>query len=458
MDVCPLKQARNLIADRAGVQIREIDDTMLAKVVAERVQELHLAGIEQYCQLLSSDKGIRQEREALVIPLTAGETYFFRDSAQHALLQNRILPDLIERQKNERSLRIWSAACATGEETYSLAILLDELMPDQSHWNICLIGTDINRNAIEKARRGIYTEWSFRGISDERRQRYFHQAKTGWKIDDTISRRVRFQTGDLVADEFPEMSGEFHDMDLILCRNAFIYMPPLVVSRIANKFAETLTVGGILVTSHGELYAHHLGKLRARVYPESIVYQKVIAPYSSATPAPPAKAKRSVPQKKRIPTAAAKKTRTPVPPQQQAPDETGQEKSTSEMLQAWQYANEGQSEMAAKVCSAMIAKDPLYADPHYLMALLAQEHGDTTAAKELLKKVIYLDPSLIGAYLDLADLYSREGDGARAIKMRLTTWDLLKDRPGDEVVRLYGSSTVTDVLHYIEHLLNNNIE
>ena len=226
MEEALLKQTRNLIASRIGLLVREQDDALLCKVVAERVRALNLSGVEQYCRFLDSDADIRHEREELAIFLTTGETYFFRDSGQHALLQDRILPELLERRKMEHALRIWCAACSSGEEAYSLAILLDELMADQSQWNFFILGTDINHSAIEKARQGIYTEWSFRGMSDERRQRYFHRHKDAWVLDDIMRSRVTFQTGDLVADEFPDHAAELYDMDLILCRNTFIYMAP----------------------------------------------------------------------------------------------------------------------------------------------------------------------------------------------------------------------------------------
>lgn len=455
MEEALLKRTRNLIARRIGLLVREQDDALLSKVVAERVRALNLSGAEQYCQFLGSDADIRHEREELAIPLTTGETYFFRDSGLHALLQKGILPELLERRKEERALRIWCAACSSGEEAYSLAILLDELMGDQSQWNIFILGTDINHSAIEKARRGTYTEWSFRGMSGERRQRYFHRHKNSWVLDDAIRGRVTFRPGDLAADEFPDYASDLYGMDLILCRNMFIYMEPHVVSRIADKFTGTLTEGGILITGHGELYAHHLGKLRARVFPESIVYQKVAAPFCLPAQAPLAETPPPSPKKPAAISPAIRKNNAVIPPPaRQAAAEICKEMAGTEMHQAWQYANQGQRDKAAKSCNEMVAKNPLAAEPHYLMALLAQERGDFAEARDMLKKAIYLDHSFIAAYLDLGDLYARESDSVRAGKMRATARDLLKSLPGDAQVKLYGASTVNAVLQYVEHLLS----
>lgn len=452
MEQALLKRTRDTIASRTGLLVREQDDALLRELVAERVRALNLSGAEEYCRFLDSDADIGHEREALAILLTTGETYFFRDSGQHALLQKSIFPELLERRKIEHTLRIWCAACSSGEEAYSLAILLDELVADQSQWDIFILGTDINRKAIEKARQGVYTEWSFRGMSDERRHRYFRQRKNAWVLDGAIRDRVTFRPYDLVAGAFPDYASGLYGMDLILCRNMFIYMAPDAISRIAYKFTGALAEGGMLITGHGELYAHRLGKLRTRVFPESIIYQKSDALFCPPTAAPLAETRRIPPEK---PAAASPAIQHAAATRQSQPaEDVCKETAGSEMHQAWQYANQGQWDSAEKLCGEMIARNPLVAEPHYLLALLAQEHGDFARAREMLKKVIYLDPSLIAAYLDLGDLYEREGDGIRAGKMRAAARNLLKSLPGDNQVKLYGASTVNAVLQYIEHLLS----
>ena len=449
MDATLLKKARDRIVERIGLLVREQDDAMLVGLFEARAKALEMTGAEQYCRYLETEAGIRHEQKELVIALTTGETYFFRDSGLHQLLQDRVLPELIERNNHARMLRIWCAACATGEEAYSLAILLDELMADQSQWSILILGTDINHHAIEKAVRGVYTEWSFRGMSSARRERYFRRHKDSWVLDQRIRNRVTFATGDLVNDAFPDPASQLYRMDLILCRNAFIYMAHDMVFRIADKFTETLTDGGMLIVGHGELYAHPLGKLRARVFPEAIVYQKADSALTLDVPAMPANA--SVPEHP-LRTSGTGHRKTKAGALAQVAEAEPRVELT-EIQRIWNLANQGRREMAEQRCREMIAKNPLDAEPYYLMALLAQERGSDDEAKDLLKKVIYLDPSFIAAYLDLGDCYQREGEFERATRMRSTARDLLAALPGDHTVKLYGSATVSDVLQYVEHQL-----
>jgi chemotaxis protein methyltransferase CheR len=444
--------------------LREQEEGPLRDIVRGRMSALKLSRPEEYYELLSTGENSRSEQEQLAILLTTGETYFFRDSGQFALLRDKILPKLIERRKSVRTLRIWSAACSSGEEAYSLAMLLDEVLSDQSRWNIMILGTDVNDLALDKARHAAYTEWSFRATDDAHRQRYFQRHGNAWVLDRRIRERVTFRNVNMLADTFPNAASELIEMDLILCRNLFIYMLPGMVSRVTDKLTETLAEGGYLLTGHGELYAHHLGKLRTRIFPESIIYQKVSAPVLPLSfPSQPA----CLPARvggKLIPDVKTKQ----VPPFSIAPEELFSPKELAApieygmackiagsdgMQQAWKYANQGQREKAASCCREMIAANPMDAEPYYLSALLAQERGDIEEAKIQLKKTIYLFPGFVAAYLELGDLYERENNGTQARKMRTTALELMKALPPGEPVRLYGDSTAREIMEYVQQLI-----
>ena len=452
-----------LVRGTTGVYVRKQDLDRLARWADGRIRVLALAGVEPYGELLAQDNAAgRLERELLTVRFTTGESYFFRDRGQFALLRDTILPELIERRAVQRSLRIWSAGCATGEEAYSLAMLVDELAPRVAGWNLLILGTDINANALEKARRGVYGQWSFRALDAARRQRYFRESRDEWKIDKRLRDMVTFRPGDLVRDRFPDAESELHDIDLILCRNVFIYLAPRAVAQITAKLADALAEGGTLMTGHSELFGHSMGpgSLRTRVFAESVVFRK------SAKPVPEAVFAASPPRSQESYSAAvclpdpAEQRAVPAlpPPAPPTPPISPIEGLEALMQAAWGLANRGACDAAAAACrnaTAIAALDPR---PYYLLAQLAQERGNAEEAKTMLKKVIYLESSFIAAYLELGALYEKEGDAERARRMRQNARSELKKLPAQAVVEPYGESTAEEILLFVERLLGEPAE
>lgn len=278
-----IQQLAKLIGSHTGLHIREQDREALRKKILIRMKTLKLSAEEEYYSLLEAGTVPKNGQDAcasecewkeLTLLLTTSESYFFRDQGQFRLLQNQILPELIERQKPARSLRIWSAGCSTGEEPYSLAILVQEMIPDWEEWQILILGTDINQSNIEKAKRGIYNSWSFRLADTNLQKRYFYERQTEWEIGEQIRQMVTFRYGNLVREQFPSLAAGVCNMDLIICRNVFVYFDYQAISTVLDKFYSTLKPGGYLITAHAELYGQQLGRLRARVFPESVVYQR----------------------------------------------------------------------------------------------------------------------------------------------------------------------------------------
>ena len=146
-----------------GIEISQKETEKLSEIVRKRMMLHSLLDPIRYYQLVESqsDGGVAEWEELLALFMN-GETFFFRDNGQFTLLKEQILPTLIHRKKSMRSLRILSAGCSTGEEAYSLAILVDQLLPDRENWNINILGLDINVQAIQHAQQGIYGQWAFR--------------------------------------------------------------------------------------------------------------------------------------------------------------------------------------------------------------------------------------------------------------------------------------------------------
>lgn len=271
-----------LISSRIGLQVRPQDRTALSQKILTRMKAIKLASPEKYYQLLT-DQSLESKNEwrQVVLLLTTNESYFMRDKGQFYLLEKVILPELIEQKIElkktlgiQPTLRLWSAGCSTGEEPYSLAILLKQLISDWSEWKILVLGSDINEAALEKAKRGIYSEWSFRLVDSQVQSRYFKQHKNEWEIDVKLRHSVDFKSVNLVSDNFPNLYNDIYNMDLIVCRNVFVYFEAQYISIALKKFAQTLKPGGYLMTGHAELHGQTAGEFQPKIFPESVVYQR----------------------------------------------------------------------------------------------------------------------------------------------------------------------------------------
>jgi len=388
------------------------------------------------------------------IQSTSGETYFFRDHGQLDLLRLRLLPELIARHRNDKTLRLWSAGCASGEEAYSLAMLVDMLLPQREDWNILILGSDINQSALTKARRGRYGKWSFRMVAPTLQQRYFHQDGDEWLLDERIRRMVKFLISNLVSEPFPDLNSELHDMDLILCRNVFIYFSPDAVSAVAAKLSNTLTEGCYLMAGHTELIGHPVQGLESRLFAEGVVYQRRIqAPAEIRYPRPitSPQARDEWGEDKLPPLITPVRTTPPAPLPVARNDEVL-------LKEARAHADRGEYEQAEQVCRKILSAAPLATAPYFLLAQLAQLRGDFEQAMELLNKALYLDPRFVAAHLELAALYERAEDIPRAQTLRHAALGIVRTMPEGEQIEQY-ERTAGELAQWLaqwEPLANNH--
>jgi chemotaxis protein methyltransferase CheR len=474
---------RGLLASRTGLRVEDQNMDKLRTVVAARIAAAADGDAEAYCRLLEADTAATgDEWNELVSQLTVGESFFFRDGGLFSLLQHRILPELIAARRSSRQLRIWSAGCSTGEEPYSLAMAVDTVMPDRSGWDILVLGTDVNRRAIEQARAGSYGAYSLRGLKDDLRARYFRQHGRHWVVEDGIRGMVRFDYGNLVADSFPVYSTQLHDMDLIVCRNVFIYFGREAISLVVPKLASTLRVGGYLITGHGELIGQNPGILRTRLFPESVVYQRAAESGETAirhVPKPPVPIPQLFPPpgeapevKPAAPARAQPAAQPPGGPPQALLSQAenlfqagayaaavGKAEEVEKRhprhfgalyLMAQAHANLGRYDDAQRYARKAIEADRLAFAPFYLLAHVAELQGDIDEAKKLLNKVIYLEPSFVAAYLDLGALHEREGNDAKALTAHRTALALVRKLPPDATLKPYVELTAGEVRAYLE--------
>jgi chemotaxis protein methyltransferase CheR len=492
------EQFIQLIKDRTGLKIRSQDWAMLSRSILERMNALHIRSPHHYYELLGQSATNTRERrnneaewEVLTNFITTGESYFWRDRGQLRVLCEHILPEIIQTKRAKAKqgeilqLRLWSAGCSTGEEPYTLATILQDLIPDLHQWNVLILGTDLNPEVIRKAKQGIYRQWSFRQTPVDFQRQYFQNVSGAWQVKDKIRRAVTFRCGNLLQDDFPSVS-DIHNMDLILCRNVFIYFHAESITTVLQKFYKTLNPAGYLMCGHAELQAQDLSAFQLFSFPEAIVYQRpvnqVLEPVIHALPQPISRP--SVIKLTPSEFCSASGTISDVDCQGAQPvdrmsknlcTETQSKLSNAEALpatpaisprtpfsegkaegpsaKALAYVSQKQYAQALQCCDTALQIDP---DSNALLYLQAQIYvtlENFKLAKALLKKIIYLSPCEIAAYLELGALYVREEDRYRANKVYESAKRLLQEKSNSPTLRYQEFLTNGELKNHIEQQL-----
>jgi chemotaxis protein methyltransferase CheR len=365
--------------------------------------------------------------QTLASHLTIGETYFFREKQTFEVLAHRVLPDLIHsRRGREQRLRLWSAGCCTGEEAYSLAILLQQLVPDLADWQVTILATDINPHFLRKAVDGSYGEWSFRDAPVGFKELYFHRNKAGrYVVAPKIKAMVTIEHLNLVEDGYPSLATDTNAMDLIFCRNVLMYFTPAQTRKAIGKLHHSLLDGGWLAVSPCEASQTLFPQFATRNFPGVVLYQKSEVEAGRAPGFPPAVSPLSNWPIADLgwntePAELHAITPPPEPPIQPpaplepptAPAHAPPEFSTL----ARALANQGKLAEALTWCDRWIAAEKLNAASHYLRAVVLLEQGDPEQARRSLQRAIYLHPEFVLAHFALGNLARRGGRNGEADK------------------------------------------
>jgi chemotaxis protein methyltransferase CheR len=235
---------RDLFAARTGLQFGPEARFTLERRLRERLMVLKLTTFAEYHQYLRFGARAPEEWDEAIDLLTTNETYFFREQRQLRAFQHELLPMLYERSRGRRRLAIWSAGCATGEEVYTIAILLhgSHLFPrdasSSARWDVRIYGSDISRRCVAAARRGVYTESSFRVTSHDMRRAFFQERPDGWQVADFIRQMCHF--------------GQMSLLDEDRSRNVLIYFDPRARKAAIEVLYDRLNPGGVLLLGHSE--------------------------------------------------------------------------------------------------------------------------------------------------------------------------------------------------------------
>jgi chemotaxis protein methyltransferase CheR len=473
---------RAIVRQRAGIEIPDARRTELEKGVNAALELTGAADVDALYDLLA-EKGPRGTAafEAMVPAITINETHFFRNRPQMTVLEKEILPQLIEARRSTRRLRIWSAACSSGEEPYSLAILIDRLLPDRDKWDVLIHGTDIDPTALAKAHTGLYGNWSFREVPQDIKDEYFTRLdEHRFELAPKIRRMVRFSRLNLVDDPYPSAETLTDRMDLVVCRNVLIYFREEVIQRIVDRFHDSLVDEGWLVVGHAEPSQEIFHRYEVTNFPGTIVYRRgrkaVVAPAPMSAPVRPqaighrpqafdhrprsavngqrstVNGQRSTGPVRPLRPVGGKQTAGPVPaggPAEEAfalfeVGRSGEAINRLEELAAASprdyrapyllakiFASKVRFAEAEKWIDVALANRELAPEAHYLRGLALQEQGRLEEALEAFRRSVFLDHTFALGHFASAGVFGRTGQPERARKSLATVADLLAGKPAD---------------------------
>jgi chemotaxis protein methyltransferase CheR len=439
----------------------------LQRAAAAAASELGLPDAAACIRWLLTPPVTPRHIQALARHLTVGETYFFREKPALDALEQRILPELIQaRRGTTRQLRIWSAACCTGEEPYTLAIILSRLLPNWKDWDITILGTDINSHFLELAARGVYRNWSFRATPASIKERYFTPPERavagddgGYAINPEIKHMVTFAQLNLADTGYPSLSTNTTNMDVIFCRNALMYFSPETLVRVVGNFHKTLASGGWLVVNPSEATPALFAQYELVAQPDAILFRKgsggTRTPSESAAQtasgarggvrsqtmddgrqtASGARGVSKAPTSPPLSIVHRPSSAAGLPPA--SPPAAGPDFARLAAIEA----NQGRLHEALALSEQAIQADKTNPAYWYLRATILQEQGALGEAIAALKRVLYLDPGFVLAHFVLGNIALQAMRKPEAIKHFNTARAQLKNHKQDDV--LPGSEDLT---------------
>ncbi|MDQ7782137.1 MAG: CheR family methyltransferase [Desulfomonilaceae bacterium] len=429
--------------------------------------------------------------EILADHLTVGETYFFRDGKLFGTFEREVLPQLIAKRREQgKRLRIWSAGCASGEEPFSIAIVVSRVLYDLSDWNVTILATDINQRLLRKCRVGVYGQWSFRDVPPEITKVYFESKRIGHEVIPDIRKMVRFRRLNLARDPFPDPSTDTHEMDVIFCRNVLMYFSEKRQKEVLKRLGRCLAGDGWLVVSPAEAPLVDHTRFE-QVHVPGVVLFKKRSPQAPDARSLPVEAWESADWRTQFLSseqfefpqeffAVSIPEETLVYPgtENQGPEngsdvsanpcavgidlfrksrygdaivalQQALEGSPVPMIEhagamatlAKAYANLGMLEPAHEWCEKAVAAEKLNPEHHFLQATIWEEMGDLEQARIALTRALFLDPDLVTAHFAMGNLARRQGRASDADRHYRIALELLATY--DEADTLPGSDSLT---------------
>jgi len=474
-----LSHLSEFVASQMGLHFPKERWYNLERGICSAIHEFGFKDAESCIQWLLSARLTKNQIEILASHLTVGETYFFREKKSFDILEEHILPELIRsRQDMERRLRIWSAGSSTGEEPYSIAILLNKMLLNLKDWNITIRATDINPRFLQKASEGVYNKWSFRDTLPWIKERYFKKTKEDrFEILPYIKKLVSFSYLNLAEDSYPSLLNNTNAMDIIFCRNVLMYFDQERQRKVIQNLYRCLIEGGWLIVSPSETSHVLFSQFMAVNFSGATFYKKdskksqtvedfvlkeipsclvsdVMAPFQKPPFEYVGEPESKVTFPEPLPLEAeeqkiAEPKRTLYEEALALYEQCRYEEAVDKILfllshnkidskaftlLARAYANQGKLSEALEWCEKAIVADKLNPGCHYLLATILQERGRVEEAVVSLKRALYFDQNFVLAHFALGNLNQQQGKFKEAKKHFKNALSLLNAYPHEDIL------------------------
>ena len=426
---------RDLIEQRCGLHFDDSQRVSLTAAVAARMEHLGLNSDDEYYKRLRGEapRLVETELRNLLNLVTVTETCFFRDAGQFLLLREHVIPALMAERSAvappNGAMRIWSAGCSTGDEAYSVAITLDDMGVFRRYpWlTVEIVGTDLNSEALEKARHAVYSERAVRNIEGRLLDRYFQRVGASFHLNDDIRERVRFEFGNITQSAMPSTGPQ----DVVFCKNVAIYFPSDVTRKVVRDLYDTISPGGYLFLGHSESLWQIADGFELVEHDRIFCYRK-----GSGFRVPVARSpERRAGFASQDPPSfdAAAQDVNPVSTRYdaclalfRASEWDAAESSLVALLQedpafvpaylllGGLYVHRARYDEAIAQAESVLSLTESEPRAHLLLGMIASRSGRSEAAVESLTRALDLDDSLALAHFWLGNLYRDAGDLARA--------------------------------------------
>ncbi|MEM7247087.1 MAG: CheR family methyltransferase [Acidobacteriota bacterium] len=473
---------RHLMEVRSGLVMddRRLDGLLDAVNAVSREQGLAPESLLHACR---NERG--DAFESLVSRLTVSETYFFRNRPHFQALTEVVLPEIFQANEEHRRIRLWSAGCSTGEEVYSLAMVLHDtatrLNQDLERWDVSIVGSDINRNALERARAGEYGRYSFRGVTEDEIQRHFDRVGDDFRVAERYRKLVDFLPFNLKLDPLPDITRGLRELDLILCRNVTIYFAPETTQDLASSFHASLRPGGYLLVGHSEHSLETYRSFETHALPDAILYrrglttkkppprepEKPLFGVNLKTPVFPKLDLKRPPLFKDLPAAPSRRSATESPrpdrpslaAARQALADGDPDRASALAVTVLEQrgsdpdaclfmgelaADRGHSREASIWLQRAVDLRPLDLAAHYVLSLLAVEQRELPVALERLERALYIDGDFVMGHYLAARLHRELGQPAERQRSLRTLRRLLSVMEVQAEVPFSDGLTVAD--------------